>query len=637
MSEKDKNLAEIAGFFPYDRAREFQDELVSDIYSSIAKRQSILIHAPTGIGKTAGVLAPALKFLFDEKERGHRLKIFFLTSRHTQHSIVVETIRMINGRGGKQIILADIFGKKFLCGFDDVVNFLPSDFSEYCRSLRSEKKCHYYSSTMDASSQEKKFSKAGLAMISRMKAKSAERAELRAECKDAVLCPYEITCGIARDADVVICDYNHIFNTQIREAFFKKIGADLENSIIIIDEAHNLPERIREMLSMEISEKGLQLALRENKRFSQDCGDYLRAMIEFFISRQADDEGKTRFGEVLIENSEILDFLKARFDIPKMLEEMELAADEVRRQQKRSFLGRAADFLRLIASTQEYEEFITIGYSDASDGFFTIEYFCTDPSILTKEVIDKAKSIVLMSATLEPMDMYSDVLGFDYPNMHAYGNPFPAKNRLTLIIPETTTKYEFRNDVEYRRIAFHMMTVLSLVPGRAVVFFPSYSILNSVIEKSKLTGRQLYIERQKLSKEGKAGLIREFLKDEKGVLCAVVGASFSEGIDLPNKLKCVMLVGLPLRPPNIKARKLIQLYQERFGRGFEYGYFIPAMSKAIQSAGRCIRSSTDYGALVFLDKRYDYENYRALMPKDWNIVSTSYYEEVLSDFFKKKR
>ncbi|MCX6710482.1 MAG: hypothetical protein NTZ02_00135, partial [Candidatus Woesearchaeota archaeon] len=161
--------------------------------------------------------------------------------------------------------------------------------------------------------------------------------------------------------------------------------------------------------------------------------------------------------------------------------------------------------------------------------------------------------------------------------------------------------------------------------------------LNSVIEKSKLAGRQLYIEKQKLSKEGKAGLIREFLKDEMGVLCAVVGASFSEGIDLPNKLKCVMLIGLPLRPPNIKARKLIQLYQERFGRGFEYGYFIPAMSKAIQSAGRCIRSSTDYGALVFLDKRYDYENYRALMPKDWNIVSTSYYEEVLSDFFKKKR
>jgi DNA excision repair protein ERCC-2 len=637
MPEEENELKGIERFFPHEKAREFQDELVYDIYHSIKKGQSILINAPTGIGKTAGALAPALKYLFDEKAKGKKLKIFFLTGRHTQHSIVIETIRRINERG-MEVIVADIFGKKFLCGFEDVVNFLPSDFSEYCKSLRAEKKCHYYSNTTDASSQEKKFSKAGLEMISRLKLKSSETVELRRECKDATLCPYEIACGIAKDADVVICDYNHLFNRQIREGFFKKIGADLENSIIIIDEAHNLPERLREMLSMEISEKSLQFALRENKRFSQNCADYLRAMIEFFIEKQSDEEGiKTKFGETLIENSDIIDFLKSRFDMTELMEAMGRASEEIRRQQRRSFLGRVCDFLVLVSSTQDYDEFITIGYSSRTDNMFTIEYFCVDPSILTKEVIEKSKSMILMSATLEPLEMYSDVLGFDYPNMKSYKNPFPDRNRLTLIIPETTTKYEERSEVEYKRIAFHVGSVLSFVPGRAAVFFPSYEILDSVVEKSKISGRKLYVERQKLSKEGKAELIKNFVNDETGVLCAVVGASFSEGIDLPNKLKCVILVGLPLRPPNIKSKKLIQLYQERFGRGFDYGYFVPAMNKAIQSAGRCIRSSSDFGALVFLDKRYEYENYRALMPKDWKMVSTSYYDEVLSDFFKKKR
>ena len=195
-----------------------------------------------------------------------------------------------------------------------------------------------------------------------------------------------------------------------------------------------------------------------------------------------------------------------------------------------------------------------------------------------------------------------------------------------------------RSDVEFRRIAFHIKQVLALVPGRAVLFFPSYSIMGSVVEKlsdGKIK-RHLYIESQKMSKDEKASLIQRLVNDESGVLCAVVGASFSEGIDLPNTLKCAMLVGLPLRPPSLKVMSLIQLYQERFGRGFEYGYSIPAMSKAIQSAGRCIRSSTDYAALVFLDERYEYENYKKLMPRDWKLISTSYYEDALREFFSKR-
>ncbi|MEM3585658.1 MAG: ATP-dependent DNA helicase [Candidatus Woesearchaeota archaeon] len=631
-------LNSILKFFPYEKVREFQEELILDIYTSIKRSQDILVHAPTGIGKTVGVLAPSLKFVEEQKNSGRRMKIFFLTSRHTQHTIVIETIRKINEKNPEnRIILADIFGKKFLCGFEDVTNFLPSDFSEYCRALRADKKCHYYTKTVENSA-EKRFTNDASKMLEFLKEKNLPTLELCRICRDAILCPYEIACGIAKEANVIICDYNHIFNPEIREAFLKKTGASLKDSIIIVDEAHNLPERLREMLSSQINEKTIQLALRENKRFSLKCSDYLKALIEFMISKESEaiEGGRaSRFGEELIDTSELIEFLE-RFEWEKMLKELEESADIVRREQKRSFLGRISDFLKLCYSTREREEFIMIGHLSSKENPFSLEYFCTDPSILTKEVIEGAQAMVLMSATLEPIEMYSDILGFDYPNMKAYGNPFPQKNRLTLIIPETTTRFQMRSDVEFRRIAFHIKQVLSLIPGRAVLFFPSYSIMSSVLEKLQIQDRKLYVESQKMSKEEKAGLISKLVNDRSGVLCAVVGASFSEGIDLPNTLKCAMLIGLPLRPPDLKVMSLIQLYQERFGRGFEYGYSIPAMSKAIQSAGRCIRSSTDYAALVFLDERYNYENYKKLMPRDWKLVSTSYYEEVLKDFFTKK-
>ena len=140
-----------------------------------------------------------------------------------------------------------------------------------------------------------------------------------------------------------------------------------------------------------------------------------------------------------------------------------------------------------------------------------------------------------------------------------------------------------------------------------------------------------------MEKSEKDDLIEYFLRENDSVLLGVVGASFSEGIDLPHKLKAVVIVGIPLPPPNIKVKMLLKEYDTKFGKGFNYGYVIPAMNKVIQSAGRCIRTESDKGALIFLDKRYIYEIYRKLMPNDWQLIVDTNYEQMLSDFFKNEQ
>ncbi|MCX6710075.1 MAG: ATP-dependent DNA helicase [Candidatus Woesearchaeota archaeon] len=630
----------ILGFFPHESIRTGQGKLLLDIYRAASSGKSILINAPTGIGKTAGALSPILKLASEHKHSEKKLKIFFLTGRHTQHKIVLETIKTLNEKNGKEIVAADIFGKKYMCGFEDVTIFSSTEFSEYCKSLRESKKCFFYRNTFDKESNEKIFSGASLGLVSSFEKRCASRQEIRESCIEKYVCPYEVACGVARNADVIICDYNHIFNPDIRAIFFKKISAELENSVIIIDEAHNLPERLREMLSQRISEKTIELAISEAKRFKFGIEEQLLALQGFFRKKKSEiSKRRGILSEILLENSEIIDFVKRHFDLKETIEALIRCADEVRKAQRKSFIGRIADFLILVNSTSEQDEFITIAsisqYSDSKE--LEIEYFCIEPALLTKDVIEGAKSLILMSATLEPLEMYCDILGFDYPFLKSYESPFPEKNRLTLIIPKTTTKYEFRSEAQFRDISENLAGILKSIPGRAALFFPSYEIMSAVMPVLSSEKRNFFIEKRKFQKEQKAELINSFLKDEMGVLCAVVGASFSEGIDLPNKLKSVVLVGLPLRPPGIKVKKLVQYYAEKFGKGFEYGYFIPAINKAIQSAGRCIRSSTDYGALIFLDKRYAYDNYKALMPTDWNLKVSSDYEKALRDFFEGRK
>ncbi len=631
----DYSFGRMKEFFPHNKVRKFQKDLMNDILYSLSKGKNTLINAPTGIGKTAGVLTPALYVQSDENKKrpkSEKIKIFFLTSRNTQHKIVLETVRRINQNKGKNITVANIVGKKHLCALDDVDSLYSSEFNEYCKSLRKDKKCVFYNNTY----KDKTLSKTAVQVIEHLSSEPRTTEFVRSFCKDYILCPYEISCQMAKKADVIIADYNHIFNSSIREQLFEKINAQLENSIIIVDEAHNLPDRLRGMLSEVISDKTIEYAVREAKKFYVDVMDELRSLKEFFLTQRREINKLDKSKETLLSNDEILTYLSKYYDVDSLISDFIDFGDDIRKKQRKSFIGRIGDFLNLIDAYKDKREFITI-LKDNQDST-ELEFFCTDPSLLSKEIIDNAYSTILMSATLKPLNMYADILGFSDPILKSYKNPFPDENRLTLIIPSTTTKYENRTEQEFKRITVHILRISRAVNGRIAVFFPSYYVMSRVTKFFlNLTKRPTFIEDRRMSKSEKSELISEFLSNDNSILFGVVGASFSEGIDLPNKLKAVVVVGLPLPPPNIKTKKLIEEYDRKFKQGFNYGYVIPAMNKVIQSAGRCIRSESDSGALIFLDKRYVYEIYRSLMPDEWKLIVSVDYEKILSDFFRESR
>jgi DNA excision repair protein ERCC-2 len=226
-----------------------------------------------------------------------------------------------------------------------------------------------------------------------------------------------------------------------------------------------------------------------------------------------------------------------------------------------------------------------------------------------------------MSGTLKPLGMYADVLGVPNAIRKEYRSPFPKKNKLTLVIPDTTTKYSSRSDRQYARIAAHCLRLVNNTAVNSALFFPSYAVLKSVlpyIEES--CERTLFVEDRSFSKKEKTSFIERFKSySDKGgaVLLGVVGGSFSEGYDFAGDvLRLIVVVGVPLGRPDVYTNELIKHYEARFGQGWNYGYVAPALTRVLQAAGRAIRSSTDSGVVVLLDERYAWGAYAQFVPDD---------------------
>ena len=242
-----------------------------------------------------------------------------------------------------------------------------------------------------------------------------------------------------------------------------------------------------------------------------------------------------------------------------------------------------------------------------------------------------------MSGTLLPTYMYKEVLGVEHVEEVVFKDPYPKTNRLNLIIPKTSTKYTMRSDRQYQEIAQVCADIVNIVPGNSAIFFPSYNLRNSISNHfDRLCRKTIFSEDPRMNKPERIELLEKFkgYNDVGAVLMGVSSGSFGEGIDLPGDLlKAVIVVGLPLRRPDLETKSLIEYYDKKFNKGWDYGYLIPAMTKCIQNAGRCIRSETDRGIIVFLDRRFTWRNYHRLFPEDWDLKINLNYKQLISDFF----
>jgi len=610
-------------YFPYSKIRDVQSDMISDVYNAIKNKKHIIMHAPTGIGKTVSALAPALPFAMK-----NNLTIFFLTSRQTQHKIVVDTLRQIKQRFGIEVECADIIGKKGMCLQNGVEIMANGSFHEYCRSLREESKCEFYLKTRKPSMQPTVEAKQALEELKIIGPCPVQ--EFIEHGKRKSMCPYELAALAAGNAKVIIADYYYIFNNGIRDSFLLKIKKELEKTILIVDEAHNLPNRIRELLTQKTSSLVIENAKKEARKFG-----YEETIENLDIVENALFElGKDIEAEGVVSRNDFVDAISKAKSYDDVLTELLFTGEDIRDKQKKSFVLGIAKFLEAwLGSDIGFGRILSKEIDKKLK--ISLAYRCLDPSIAAKEVIEKSYSTVLMSGTLTPTAMYKDILGFSEVVEKEYKSPFPKKNRLNLIIPKTTTKFAERSQRQFNEIAKVCADIVNLVDGNSALFFPSYELMDSIREHfSKECDKPLFAEKQGSTKEEKERLLSSF-KDHKAgaVLFGTSTGSFGEGIDMPGVLKSVIIVGLPLEKPDVEKKLLIEYYDDKFGRGFEYGYVLPAITKCLQNAGRCIRSETDKGAIIFLDERYASRNYYRCFPEDWDMEVSLEYEGVLKEFF----
>jgi DNA excision repair protein ERCC-2 len=615
--------------FPYSKVREIQEDMIREVLDSIEKGGHALIHAPTGLGKTIAVLGPALSVAL---KKG--LNVFFLTSRHTQHHLAVSTLKEIKKKYDIKVTACDIIGKQHMCALGETGKLFSNEFKEYCKKLREDGACEFYNNTRKKSGRP---TIKALNTIEELKELSPMHVEnLVNLCSGDKLCPYEMSMLLAKDAKIVIADYYYIFNPDIRNTFFNKAEKELKDAIIIVDEAHNLPKRCRELLTHNLSNVTLKRAVKEASKFQfEEVTERLYNILDILDEFSVDlDEGRD---EKIVGKESLIN--KFGLDYDNMLSELEFAGDEIREKQKQSYVGSVGGFLSAWTGQDKGFARIIGKKRGAGEPFINLAYKCLDPSFVTKEVIENARSIICMSGTLTPTFMYKDILGFGKIKERVFNSPFPQKNRLSLVVPKTTTKFSRRKEEEFKSIAYICNEIVNLVEGNSIIFFPSYLLRDSVYYFfSEKCNKEILIEKPRLSKEEKQEFLEEFkaYKDMGACLMAVAAGSFGEGIDLPGDLlKCVIVVGLPLERPTLEVRELIDYYDGKFGKGWEYAYIFPAMIKTMQNAGRCIRSETDKGVVVFLDERYAWPRYYKCFPPDYNVKISQMYGKQIKDFFSR--
>jgi len=601
--------------FPFENIRFIQDDLINNIKESLDDESNIIVHAPTGLGKTISALGPAIKTAIEKD-----LSVFFLTSRHTQHKIAIDTVKSIKNKYNLNIPIIDIIGKKWMCLVEGTNLLSSGEFSEYCKKAKEDKKCKFYNNIKN----ESKLSFQARKSIEDITDLSPlDVNELITICKENDVCPYEISLILAKKAKVIVADYYYLFNPSIMKRFFNRTDKELEESIIIVDEAHNLPERIRNLMSMKISDLTIKSAIKEAKEsLADECFPFLRKLEEDMIRLIGDND------EIIVN--------KNSFDPEKYescIELFEDIADKTRERNKRSYLGSISNF---ISNYSDENGFVNIIRRNRDKNIIEFKHSCLDPSLITRPIFNKSYSSIIMSGTLEPVKMYKEVLGIKGKELEL-PSPFPKKNKLNLIVPDTTTKFSERNDEQYKKIAHNLSKIVNRVPGNSIVFFPSYYIRDKVYPLfSELSTKTVFNEIAHMTKDDKEEMINKFrsYKNSGAVLLGVASGSFGEGIDLPgDELKCVVVVGLPLNKPDLETSALINHYNKIYSKGWDYGYVLPALSKVLQNAGRCIRSETDKGVIVFMDKRYVWENYKKCFTDDY--ITTLDYEKKIDEFFDK--
>jgi len=596
-------------YFRHDEKRLGQDKLIYDMTFALENNLIGLFEAPTGLGKTDASLASALDFAIKNNK-----KLFFITPKNSQHKIVVEAIKEINEKYNSSHKVVDLVAKSNLC-IDPFLYGLGTEFYELCEKKIMHQACLPYINAIgkgkDKHIMDLFLSNHSHALLS---------SEFREESMKYNVCPYVASLFIAKHAKVIVCDVNYIFVPKIRASLFKTLELKLEDCVFIFDEAHNLPSRLRTILSDNLSVKQIGYARKEwekvNKKELYDISDFLESL-EYMFTKQKEGFIEDSYFDKLFNDENIIDSLLSAGDF--ILEN----------EKKKPYLFKIASFM----SSWLTDKKVKTRFKSKD----TISIKGLDPSFLSSEIFENCFGALLMSATFSPMNMYADILGIKNPYIREYISPFPRENKLVMYFDNVTTKYEERAK-SIGDITNIILQTLNKVSGNVAVFFPSYDVLQTVyLRGSEKLIKKMYVQEKNMTMQEMKRLIDNFKKNKVGfgsVLFAVVGGSFSEGVDYPgDDLIGIIMVGFPFPEPDYEMESLIKFYDLQGKSGWNYAYLYPTVAKVVQACGRGIRSEKDMAFILLLDKRFGWTKYNSLFPKDYNILK--YDQKKFVDFIKK--
>lgn len=578
--------------FPF-AYRKGQREMVSGIYHAISKKEQIFIQAPTGVGKTMSAVFPAVRAI----GQGMAETVFYLTARTITRTVAQDAFEILRDRGLLFKVIT-ITAKEKLCFCDK-----PECDPEKCPYAKG-----HYDRINDA------------VYELWTTEQSFDRETLLRHAQKWQVCPFEMSLDLAIWMDGVICDYNYVFdpNVCLKRFFGENVSG---NYLFLIDEAHNLVDRGREMYSASICLNDVIETRKFVKPYSQKLWKKLGK-----VKKQM-EELRQNCGEWKVEeNAGVLpiSLLSVQGELDQFLEES--PAQEVV-DGILDFYFEVRDFLNI---SELVDDNYVVYTAFDENGRFYMKLFCVNPAENLQKCLDKGNSTVFFSATLLPLQYYRKMLSTRSENFGMYvESPFEQKKRCLMICRDVSSKYTRRGYEEYRKIAEYIARMSWQKKGNYMVFFPSYRLMEDVYQvyqdEFSVSWVRCISQHASMTELEREEFLEEFTKETEETLVGfcVMGGIFSEGIDLiGDRLIGAAVVGTGLPQVNCEREILKGYYDEKGEQGFDYAYRYPGMNKVLQAAGRVIRTKEDTGAILLMDERFLNRDYRNLFPREWNDACT---------------
>ncbi len=604
--ERNLSIEELEFPFPY---REGQKELAAGVYRTISRGKNLFIQAPTGTGKTITTVFPAVKAV----GQGLADKIFYLTARTITRTVAKEAFDLLRTQGYRGRVLT-ITAKEKLCLCEEMD----------CNPIH----CPYAKGHYD------RVNEAVFDLL--MQECDVTREILLIQAEKFQVCPFEMCLDTSLWVDDIICDYNYVFdpNVYLRRFFAEGVKGDY---LFLVDEAHNLVERGREMYSAVLYKEDFLENKKILKNYSKKCSASLERCNRHLLKMKRDCDGYRVLGGI---EDLIFALLQLGFAMEEFFQK-EINIPEKKEVQE--FYLNVRHFLNMYELVDENYVIYT---EHEPDGRFKLKLYCVNPAVNLQSCIDKGRSTIFFSATLLPIQYYKKLLSTCADNYAVYAQSvFANDQKLLVVAKDVSSKYTRRNQQEFEKIASYIYEAAMAKNGNYIAFFPSYRMMEEVFacfmqRKGIFEELECICQQSGMSELQREEFLSNFTSPREKTLVGfcVMGGIFAEGIDLKHEaLIGVIVVGTGL-PQISNEREILKDFYDRQERaGFAYAFRYPGMNKVLQAAGRVIRTSEDRGVILLLDERFLQQEYQALFPREWEgfqTVALAQVREVVEGFWK---